>query len=142
MRAIEIDLAEPFEKILETVLSLPVGGSDLVTDRLKNEPEIRQAVRGLYEAANGRHVETKIGLIAIAPPAYALLKAKCFTVTTQLDFLIEAAARLIAESITADTRDEMVEAIGDESVSRRQHIIGRFAAPGFRSCLMPADLYD
>jgi hypothetical protein len=114
MRSIEIDLAEPFEKILATVLSLPAGGSDLIIDRLRNEEEIRQIVRALCEAANGRHVQTKIGFVAIAPPAFGFLKAEPFNVTTQIDFLIEAAARLVARSITTD-RPEMVEAIDDES---------------------------
>ena len=113
MKSIEIDLAEPFEKILATVLSLPAGGSDLITDRLRNEGEIRQIVRALYEAANGRHVETKIGLVAIAPPAFGFLKAEPFTVTTQIDLLIEAAARLIGGSAIADDREEMAEALVD-----------------------------
>jgi hypothetical protein len=114
MRAIEIDLAEPFEKILATVLALPAGYSDAITDRLSNEPAIRQVIRGLYEAANGRHVETKIGLIAVAPPACTFLKAKPLKVTTQIDFLIEAAARLITGAAIAGNGDEMAEAVVDD----------------------------
>ena len=104
MRNIEIDLAQPFEKVLASVLSLPMGCSDAVTDRLSNEAEIKKVIRGLYEAANGRHVETNVGLIMIAPPVYAFLKAKPFSVTTQSDLLIEAATRLIVGSAIADGR--------------------------------------
>jgi hypothetical protein len=104
MKNIEIDLAHPFEKVLATVLSLPAGCSNAVTDRLSNEAELKQVIRGLYEAANGRHVETNIGLIKIAPPVYAFLKAKPFSVTTQTDLLIEAATRLITGPAIADGR--------------------------------------
>jgi hypothetical protein len=114
MRNIEIDLGESFEKILATVLSLPPGCSDVVADRSRNEEDIRQVVRGLYEAANGRHVATSIGLIGIAPPVYAFLKATPFTVTTQTDFLIEAAARLIAGPALADDREEMAVAVDNK----------------------------
>jgi hypothetical protein len=104
MRNIEIDLAQPFEKVLASVLSLPMGCSDAVTDRLSNEAEIKKVIRGLYEAANGRHVETTVGLIMIAPPVYAFLKAKPFSVTTQTDLLIEAATRLIVGPAIANGR--------------------------------------
>jgi hypothetical protein len=104
MRNIEIDLAQPFEKVLATVLALPAGSSNSVTDRLSNEAELKRVIRGLYEAANGRHVETNIGLIKIAPAAYAFLKTKPFRVTTQTDLLIEAATRLIAGPAIADGR--------------------------------------
>jgi len=102
MRNIEIDLAQPFEKVLATVLSLPAGCSNAVTNRLSNEAEVKWVIRGLYEAANGRHLETNIGPIVIAPPVYAFLKAKPFSVTTQTDLLIEAATRLILGPAIAD----------------------------------------
>jgi len=86
MRNIEIDFAQPLEKVLATVRSLPAGCSDAVTNRLSNEAELKRVIRGLYEAAND----------LIAPPVYAFLKAKPFSVTTQTDLLIEAATRLIA----------------------------------------------
>ena len=111
---IEIDLAEPFEKIWATVLTLPPGCGDAVAD-LANKAELKHAIRGLYEAANGRHVETNVGLVAIAPPAFEFLKAKPFRIGTQTDLLIEAAARLIAGPITADFRGEMAEALNDKS---------------------------
>jgi hypothetical protein len=114
MRHVEIDLAEPFEKILATVRSLPVGWSYGVRDRLTNEEGLEQVVRVLYEAANGRHVETKVGFIPIAPPVFDSLKAKPFRVGTQTDFLIEAAARLIARSVTAGLRDQIAEDLVDD----------------------------
>jgi hypothetical protein len=95
MRNIEIDLAQPFEKVLATVLSLPAGCRNAVADRLGNEAELKQVLRGLYEAANGRQVETPIGFIAIAPPVAEFLKAKPFQAATQIEFLIAAATRII-----------------------------------------------
>lgn len=95
MRPIEIDLARPFEEFLETVLLLPAGSNDAGGNRLENEVELKRAIRGLYEAANGRRVETVIGFIPIAPPVAPFLKEKLFYVATQIDFLIEAATRII-----------------------------------------------
>src|SRR6476661_5562840 len=109
MRHVEIDFAGPFEKILATLLSLPVGWSDDVSDRVTNEEELEQVVRVLYEAASGRHVETKVGFIPIAPPVFDFLKAKPFRVRTQTDLLIEAAARLIAGSVTAGVGEGVVD---------------------------------
>ena len=107
---VEIDLAEPFENIIATVLSLPTGCSGLVRDPWTNEADFRRAIRGLYEAANGRQVETTIGFIAITPPPFEFLKATPFQVGTKTDFLIEAAARLIAGPATANFRNETVSA--------------------------------
>jgi hypothetical protein len=124
MRNIEIDLAQPFEKVLAAVLSLPAGCSNTVTDRLSNEAELTRVIRGLYEAANGRHVETNIGLIKIAPPVYAFLKAKPFSVTTQTDLLIEAATRLITGPAIADGRSAAAERVDRnerEAPRRRAH---------------------
>jgi hypothetical protein len=122
MRNMEIDLGQPFEKVLAMVLSLPAGCSNVVTDRLSKEAEIKRVVRGLHEAANGRHVETGIGLIKIAPPAYAFLKAKPFRVSTQTDLLIEAATRLIAGSAIADGRDEIADAVVDDKARYKTSI--------------------
>ena len=89
MKRIAINLSEPFEDVLAAVQSLASGGPGAGDDELK------QALRGLYEAANGRQVETPIGWIAIAPPVAAFLKLKSFYVETQIDLLVEAAARII-----------------------------------------------
>jgi hypothetical protein len=142
IRNIEIDLAEPFEKILATVLSLPTGCGDVITDRLRNEEHISQVVRELYEAANGRHVETGIGLIRVAPPAYAFLQAEPFTATTQINFLIEAAARLIAGSAIADDRKEMAEGVDDKKRDKASTHYRPIHRARFRSSLMQADVYD
>ena len=111
MKSVDIDLGEPFEKIVATVLSLPAGCSDGAGDGLANTAEVKQAIRGLYEAANGRQVETNIGLVAIAPPAFEFLKARPFRVGTQNDLFIEAAARLIAGPVPADSPDAKAEAL-------------------------------
>lgn len=95
MRGIQIDLAQSFEKVVATVLSLPTGCSNPGGNRLVSDVELKEVIRGLHEAANGREVETKNGLDAIALPVAPFLKKKPFRVATQLDFLIAAATRII-----------------------------------------------
>jgi hypothetical protein len=118
MRNIEIHLAEPFEKVLNAVLSLPSGRSDVVSDRLTNEAELRVVIRRLYEAANGRQVETKIGFIPIAPPVFGFLKEKPFRVGTQTELLIEAAARLIKGPAGQNGGTGITETTGDQRRSK------------------------
>ena len=93
MRSIQIDLAQPFEEVVATVLSLPTGCSNQDGHRLVSDVEFKQVIRGLYEAANGRQVETKWGRVALAPPTAAFLKTKPFHVATQVNFLVAAATR-------------------------------------------------
>lgn len=95
MRSIQIDLAQPFEEVVATVLSMPAGCSDPGGNRLVSDVELKQVIRGLHEAANGRQVETKSGFVAVAPPIAAFLKKMPFHVATQVDFLIAAATRII-----------------------------------------------
>ncbi len=71
MNVIVIDLSEPFEKVLATALSLPRDDNARTSDAA-----IKQAARYLYQAANGRIVETQIGAIPIAPPLSPSLKVK------------------------------------------------------------------
>lgn len=104
MRGIQIDLAQPFEEVLATVLSLPAGCSDPGGNRLENEVELNRAIRGLHEAANGRHLETKTSRVAIAPPIAAFLNKKPFHVVTQVDFLIAAATRLLCAPLRSGVR--------------------------------------
>ena len=96
MKDIEIDLSEPFERVLEAVLSLSSCRGNTPGDDRIGEKELRQAVRGLYEAANGRQVETGIGLIPIAPPIAPFLKATPFRARTLIDFLVAAAAQIVS----------------------------------------------
>ena len=112
MRNIEIDLAQPFEEFLETVLSLPAGCSSAGAERLENEAELEQAFRGLHEAANGRRVETIIGCVPIAPPVAPFLKERFFYVATQIDFLIEAATRIICGPAQFDCGTLILEVVG------------------------------
>jgi hypothetical protein len=71
MNQVPIDLAEPFEKVLATALSLQRTNHTWTSDAA-----IKRAMRYLYEAANGRIVETHIGGIPIAPPVKPSLKEK------------------------------------------------------------------
>lgn len=86
-----IDLSRPFEEILAAVLSLPTAPA-----RDADTPALRRLLRGLYEAANGRQVDTTLGLLPIAPPVAPFLKEAPFEVKTQLDFLVQAMSRVIA----------------------------------------------
>ena len=95
MRHIEIDLSEPFEKVLTCVLALPSGTRDISGNGSGDDKEFKQMIRELYEAANGRQVETRFGWIAIAPPVAGFLKARPYYIETQIDLLIEAATRII-----------------------------------------------
>ena len=71
MIRITIDLSEPFENVLATALSLSRANHTWPSDAA-----VKRAVRYLYEAANGRIVETHIGAVPIAPPLEPSLKAK------------------------------------------------------------------
>jgi hypothetical protein len=81
----EIDFSGPYEMGLAAVLSLP---------RIKNNgnedqkiAEVTKTFRGLYEAANGRHVSTPIGPITIAPPVAPWLKDAPLCLETREQFL-------------------------------------------------------
>jgi hypothetical protein len=102
VRQIEIDLSEPFEKVLTCVLALPPCTSDAVGNGSDDDKEFKEAIRELYEAANGRQVETRFGWIAIAPPVASFLKARPYYIETQIDLLIEAATRIISRPPLSD----------------------------------------
>ena len=98
MRSPVIDFAQPFEQVFAPVVSLPRGCTEAQVNALEDEAEFKQVIRGLYEAANGRHVETGLGVVAIAPPVAPFLKAQPFQVASQIDLLVEPATRIIAGS--------------------------------------------
>lgn len=110
MKKTRIHLSQPFEEILATVLSLPRAHAPGPGEASAEEEGLKQVLRGLYEAANGRHVETAFGLVPIAPPVAPFLKEAPFEVTTQLDFLVEAMSRVIA------CPSELTYATGDSDV--------------------------
>ncbi|MEO7166856.1 MAG: hypothetical protein ABI016_07440 [Chthoniobacterales bacterium] len=97
MKEIKIDLAQPFEVILTKLLSVPPT-TDIPTlstrENVHPQAKLKEALRGLYEAAHGRQVATSIGLVAIAPPVAAYLVEAPFYIETQADFLSQALARL------------------------------------------------
>lgn len=96
MKLFEINLAEPLERVLTRVRSLPSGGTSTAGNGSRDDAELNHAIRALYEAANGRQVETPLGWIAIAPPVAAFLKTRPFYVETQMDLLVQAATRIIS----------------------------------------------
>src|SRR5688572_7769295 len=95
MKEIEIDLSQPFEKVLEAVLALPNRGGKAASENGTGEKELKLAIRGLYEAAHGRQVETGMGLIQVAPPIAPFLKTILFRAKTLEDFLVAAAAQIV-----------------------------------------------
>ena len=111
MKQIKIDFLDPFEKVLEAVLSAPESHkliaegavqmpqaqfANRVNPAPASETELKEVLRCLYEAAHGRQGETEIGAVAIAPPEAAFLKGSPFYIRTQVDFLLEALTRIIS----------------------------------------------
>jgi hypothetical protein len=107
MKRTEIQLSEPFEKVLATVLTLPgtpaetreigcAGADVMLRESLKGNAEVIEALRSLHEAANGRQVETRIRFVPIAPPIAGFLKAKPYYATTQYEFFLEVFTRILA----------------------------------------------
>ena len=106
---IQIDLNQPFDRVVAAVLSLPRGAA--TSDKPTTEVELITLIRELYEAANGRHVETVLGLVPIAPPVAEFLKAKPFNAASQTDFVLEVAARLISgpnRSVSTHSAKELI----------------------------------
>jgi hypothetical protein len=111
MKQIKIDFLEPFEKVLEAVLSageshkviaegavqMPQGQyANRVNPDPASETELKEVLRIHYEDAHVRQVETEIGTVEIAPPEAAFLKGSPFNIKTQVDFLLEALTRIIS----------------------------------------------
>ena len=111
MKQTKIDLLEPFEKVLTSVLAVPEKNKVITKSPAENATsllfpnpvdrsaatavELREVLRCLYDAAHDRQVETQIGPVAIAPPVAASLKETPFYIKTQADFLLEALTRII-----------------------------------------------
>jgi hypothetical protein len=107
MKRIEIQLSEPFEDFVASVLRLPPTLAEMDGLRLAGatdgpgrqsarcDIEVKEALRSLYEAANGRQVETRIGSLPIAPPVARFLKTKPYHVATQHEFFLEALTRIL-----------------------------------------------
>ena len=107
MKRTEIQLSEPFEEVLASLLTL--SSTHAETDELhlsdtadlalrksaKCDAEVKEALRCLYEAAHGRQVETPIGFLPIAPPVAGFLKKKPYYVATQHEFFLEVFTRIL-----------------------------------------------
>ena len=119
MKRIEINLAGTFPEVFATLLTLPSTGtkaegirSPRAADSVVREngscgAEVKKAFRSLYEAANGRQVETQVGFIAIAPPVAGFLKDKPYYVATQHEFFLEAFARFLLD-VSRPRKDEQM----------------------------------
>lgn len=77
----QIDLSGPYEIALATALSLPA-----VSRNGNQDENITKKFRLLYEAANGRHVTTALGPIAIAPAVAPWLKDAPLSFATREEF--------------------------------------------------------
>jgi hypothetical protein len=147
MKKTRIHLSQPFEEILATVLSLPRALAPGPAEAMAEEEGLKQVLRGLYEAANGRHVETAFGLVPIAPPVAPFLKEAPFDVATQLDFLVEALSRVIVcpseltyavadSDIMASDNGRFAPAAANLAV-KEKGLFSRFTPPPHRSHLQP-----
>lgn len=144
MKRIKIDLAEPFEKIRELLLSLPALDNAIYfespaashpRESFHQGSEVEEVLREIYEAANGRQVATQIGFIPIAPAVAAFLKDAPFFVETQADFLLQALARLYSgpcseagiasREIEREIPAPVIEFPLDRSFSPKQRSIAR-----------------
>jgi hypothetical protein len=142
MKLVEINLADPFERVLTRVLSLPWGGTHKGGNVSADDAELRHALLGLYEAANGRQVETPLGWIAIAPPVAAFLKVRPFYVETQMDLLVQAATRIISGPRHSDNGIATPESAGPaphHATKRRRPLRDRTAAATIDSALRERD---
>jgi hypothetical protein len=108
MKRIAIDFNRPFEEVIATIRALPPGGIDL--NLPDGHDQVNALLRGLYEAANGRQVETSIGRVSIAPPAAAFLKEKPFYVRTQIEFLLNVATLVIGGPSYSHPNDPAIPA--------------------------------
>jgi hypothetical protein len=120
MKPTKIDLSKPFEAVLGAVLSLP-GIDDVIgealaqnrdgsaphhmaTRRLVDNVDLKEVVRCLYEAAHGRHVETQIGAITIAPAIAPFLKDTIIYAKPRVDFLLDALTTIICAASHSNRR--------------------------------------
>ena len=83
MKRISIDLSEPLERVLTQALALPAGSGD----GRNSEARVKEAVRRLYDAANGQTVDTLLGRIPIAPAVAPWLKEAPLAVRTRSELL-------------------------------------------------------
>ena len=135
MKEVEIDLSQPFEKILEAVLALPNRSATGDSENGTGEKELRLMIRALYEAANGRQVETPLGLIPIAPPIAPFLKARPLRAATLREILVAAAPHIVSPPLHGngrssgsptsnrhrETKSQGQPAIGKPPVRARSH---------------------
>ena len=82
VKKISIDLSEPLQRVLKQALALPSGSEGRTSDAL-----LKKAVRRLYDAANGRTVNTPLGRTTIAPAVAPWLKAAPLVVRTRAELL-------------------------------------------------------
>jgi hypothetical protein len=126
MNEVPLDLSEPFEKVLATALSLP-----RTDDAWPSDAAIKRAMRYLYEAANGRIVETHLGAIPIAPPTEASLKAKPLCLKSAAELLTMLKDNLGASDSLDYARSELQKPrqanIGSALF---EFMAGRLGAPG------------
>ena len=147
MKKIRIHLSLPFEEVLATVLSLPRAHASAASDAGPEGEELKQVLRKLYEAANGRQVETALGLVSIAPPIASFLKEAPFEVGTQRDFVVEARSRLEAYPSELADVAAVPEMIGPENhrfapaapkvAEKEKECFSRFIPQVYRSHLPP-----
>jgi hypothetical protein len=89
---LKMDLSQPFEKVLAAVLSLPSSNGSANENQAVAAHTVTDALRGLYEAANGRQVQTVLGPVAIAPAVAPWLKQDSLEIRSHKELLDLVAA--------------------------------------------------
>jgi len=118
MKQTKIDFLAPFEKVRETVLSMPEIHKAIAEGAVRvpqaqfandinhgpaSKAKLEDVLRYLYEAAHGHQVATDVGTIGIAPSVAASLKESPFFVSTQVGLLLEALTRIISGALHSNT---------------------------------------
>jgi hypothetical protein len=111
MKQTQIQLSEPFEDFLASVLRLPrtlpetdqlrfSGATDsILREGARCDAEVKEALRSLYQAAHGRQVETPSGFLPIVLPVAGFLKKEPYYVATQHEFFLEAFTRILVGAL-------------------------------------------
>ncbi len=136
MKRTEIQLSKPFEEVLASLLTLPSALAEFDEVRFpgaadsawrksaKCVAEVKEAVRSLYEAANGRQVETPIGFLPIAPPVAGFLKKRPYYAATQHEFFLEAFTRILVGDSPRNGQTNRSSTLGSKRATSRRRING------------------
>jgi predicted Zn-dependent protease len=91
-QVLKLDLSQPFAKVLAAVRSLRNSNGSADENEAVAAHRVTEALRRLYEAANGRQVQTVLGPVAIAPAVAPWLKQDPLEIRSDKELLDLVAA--------------------------------------------------